>query len=184
MWSGICSLGSKLTFLVEQMKLERSYLPLHHLRVQAAVRIATWYKQVRRAVIEQITVLVPLHSQFIPFSSPQELLRGRQTTMVLLIRKMKKAMAKHLPAVKEHIRGVVSMRIVAFLQVRISVGMCIWEGGLLTPSFLPIATLCERWMTGGPYPTLDHPGYSSGHDVLPSLPLCRRWTAPPWQQWR
>ena len=62
--------------------------------------------------------------------------------MVLLIRKMKKAMAKHLPAVKEHIRGVVSMRIVAFLQVCISVGMCILEGGLLTPSFLPIATLC------------------------------------------
>ena len=56
--------------------------------------------------------------------------------MVLLIRKMKKAMAKHLPAVKEHIRGVVAMRIVAFLQVCRSVGICILEGGLLTPSFL------------------------------------------------
>ncbi|GAX78399.1 hypothetical protein CEUSTIGMA_g5841.t1 [Chlamydomonas eustigma] len=91
-WAGICNLGFKMKFLVKVLNGDRGVRPLREMRKECAVRIASWYKHI--------------------------LIKRRTRELLQLINKMRRAMARYLPHLKEHVREVAGLRIIEFMRAK------------------------------------------------------------------
>lgn len=90
-WSGICHwMGRSIAFLVSELEADRRARPVRAQRKAAALLIEKWYKSI--------------------------LIRRKQRSLVLLIRRIKKAIRPSVPKIKERCRETCALRVVGFLQ--------------------------------------------------------------------